>query len=166
MAETLDNWLPVEEVEQILQVSRKTVNKYAREGVTIDGERFKLRKQARRFPGRPPLPVYHPEDVEKVRRATVPIRRVPDQATSVPMVARPNPSPGHIAGLPMIGFSRPAEVCVSDKLYLSLKEASAYSGLSTRHLSELLRDNRIHGFKRAGWKVQRASLEQFAGIRS
>ncbi len=51
------------------------------------------------------------------------------------------------------------------KLWLSLEEAAAYSGLEARTLKRLCEEGKLVGIKewRSGWKIRRASLEAFAG---
>jgi excisionase family DNA binding protein len=58
---------------------------------------------------------------------------------------------------------RRPRVGVTEKLWLSLDEAAAYSGLSKADLYRLVQDGKLQGRKSPGWKIRRASLEAFEG---
>lgn len=49
------------------------------------------------------------------------------------------------------------------KLWLTLKEARDYSGLSKRKLYELIQEEKLVALKDRGWKIRAKSLEEFAG---
>jgi hypothetical protein len=50
-----------------------------------------------------------------------------------------------------------------EKLWLSLEESVAYSGLAGADLIRLAREGKISARKSAGWRFRRASLEAFEG---
>lgn len=58
----------------------------------------------------------------------------------------------------------PKPVPLTEKLWLSLDEASELSGLARGHLLTLINAGKLIALKSGGWwKIQRASLEAFAG---
>ena len=58
-----DAWITKPEAAELLQCSEKSIERYASQG--------KLRQAWRRVPGRRPLAVYCPEDIETLRGQTV-----------------------------------------------------------------------------------------------
>lgn len=55
------------------------------------------------------------------------------------------------------------QVEIKDKLWLSLDEAVAYSGLARRDLIQMCREGKVVARKSGGWKILRKSLEVFEG---
>lgn len=55
-----------------------------------------------------------------------------------------------------LGGSRPSAI---PRLYLTLEEASEYSGLSSEYLVQLVQEHKLTAIYDGGWKVRRADLE-------
>ena len=60
-------------------------------------------------------------------------------------------------------FTAPKPVAVTEKLWLSLDEAAAYSGLARADLQRLIEVGTLAARKSGGWKILRKSLEAFEG---
>ena len=78
----LDDWFTKSQAAAVLQVSEKTVERMAHKG--------EIRRETRKRPGLRPLPVYSPEDLDRVKAAQVPQMAVlPPQAEAggVPALA-------------------------------------------------------------------------------
>ena len=78
----LDDWFTKSQAAAVLQVSEKTVERMAHKG--------EIRRETHKRPGLRPLPVYSPEDLDRVKAAQVPQMAVlPPQAEAggVPALA-------------------------------------------------------------------------------
>jgi excisionase family DNA binding protein len=97
------------------------------------------------MPGRKPLPVYHPEDVDKlcVRTLTPIVMKTP--------AVQQKPAPK------MSQFIVPVE----QKLFLSIKEAAAYSGLPEAYLLRQIKCGAIKAAKIPSWRIKRDELARF-----
>jgi len=156
--EDLDRWLTQDDTRQRLgSISIKTLNKYVRQK--------KIAKKLRPVPGRRPLPLYRPEDVDDVRKtmpAALPVPpALPHSLTTIPL--RPGPlysyPPPIYSPQPPLSLAAPHDVKLSEKVYLTLVEASRLSGLSKGHLLELVADGTLTAIKRGRWLIRRRSLE-------
>jgi len=145
----LDEWKTKEEAAQLLQVGVKTVERYAKSD--------KIRREYRRVPGRRPLPVYNPEDIEKIRQENVPMTPVeplPPQA-----LARKLDPAAFLSALLQNGNGQAPQVRLSEKLYLTLNEAAEYTGLSKTLLRRKIHDGELQALKDGGFKIRRRDLE-------
>ena len=142
MEENLDSWIAKEEVVKRTGLDARTIERKAKRG--------EIRQENRPVPGRKPLPVYHPEDVEKLSVKTLkPIAlATPGMPTNRQVAATPEPV-----------FIVPLHM----KIFLTLKEAVAYSGLPKSYLEKCLRDKTIPAFKSNGWRIKRIDLETYTG---
>ena len=64
-----EDWKTQAEAAEILQVSPRTIARLAAQQ--------KLQRGLRRVPGRKPLPVFHPGDIEAIRAETVQVKPFP-----------------------------------------------------------------------------------------
>jgi excisionase family DNA binding protein len=55
-----------------------------------------------------------------------------------------------------LGVPRPYPI---PRLYLTLEEASEYSGLSCEYLVQLVQEQKLGAIDDGGWKIRRADLE-------
>ena len=162
MPKDLTGWLTKQQAADAIGVSTKTVEKLAKDGL------LQQAKQAR--PGKPALVVYHPEEVEQQRQA----RSEEGQAFVVPDVPAVRPlAPG---GMVRVGTGEKSGVAAlvaalrttvgpQDKLFLTMDEATHYSGLPRTFLEGLLGSGKLKahivgkhgsGFKR---RIRRADLD-------
>lgn len=148
------HWLTKAQAAEIIGVSTKTIEALAKNR--------QLHQARLRRPGKPAIVVYHPDDVERVRRA-----RNPD---AEPFTLPPEPPPTAIArrsDAPQALLSwlqglhlQPGAVRVSERLFLTIPEASDYSGLPQTYLRRLLAEGKLKGLKTgAGWRIKRSDLE-------
>jgi hypothetical protein len=161
-------WLPLSEALELLGVSGRTLD-----GMT---QRDEIRSTLEPRPGRKPERMYRAGDVERVARERREGEYKPQSGNSRNALSAVS------AGLPArteVALAVPdklsaffdrllqfqAESAVSKKLWLSLDEAAAYSGLARADLLELCRQEEppFDVRKSGGWKIRRASLEEYAG---
>lgn len=137
--------------------------------------------------GGPRINVYHPSDVESLRK-----KRNPDQGAFVvpakegktsALVPRSKLPPmlpeltdaeyqamnrffrfQEMQALPDGSTSRTSQnVRIAERLFLTLREAAEYSGLPKAHILRLLKDKTLAGSKTGlGWRIPRAALEHYA----
>ena len=147
----LDDWFTKSQAAAFLQVSEKTIERLARKG--------EIRRDTRKRPGVRPSPVYSPEDLDRVKNAQVPqVVVMPPQAEagSVPALApRAVELPSFLQSL----VNGP-DVPLRDKLFLSVKEATRFSGLPESTIRRLLRSGKLPGVKAGGWRIRRVDLEE------
>ena len=81
-----EDWKTQAEAAEILQVSPRTIARLAAQQ--------KLQRGLRRVPGRKPLPVFHPGDIEAIRAETVQIKPFPvsERPEGTALARRPNPA--------------------------------------------------------------------------
>ena len=128
----------------------------------------------RRPEGGPAIAVYHPQDVERLRK-----ERNPDAAPFVLPATRRN-EVNEVSLVPAIGGksaeplnaliallqgasqnSEKASVRIAERLYLTFPEASAYSGLPQAHLKRLIEAQKLPAQKTGGgWRIRRSDLEK------
>jgi excisionase family DNA binding protein len=134
---SIDQWIAKGEVMQRTGLNERTLERKVKAG--------EIRREYRHIPGRKGLPVYHPDDVEKllVRTLTpIPMR--------TPMPAKPKPTP----------IPAPVFVPIHRKVFLTLKEAAEYSGLPQSYLKRCLQEGKIHGAKIPHWRIKREDLQR------
>jgi excisionase family DNA binding protein len=145
-------WLTKQQAAQAIEASTKTIEQLARDG--------KLQQQRWRRPeGGPQIVVYHPRDVERLRK-----ERNPDAAPFV----LPTASTGSVnqelvpvrgpeqfmqalaAMTSQTSEKRSTTVRLSEKLYLTFSEAAEYTGLGVGYLRELVMRGELLPRKRIG----------------
>jgi hypothetical protein len=165
-------YLPLADVVRELGRSDSTIERKVASG--------ELRWQWSKRSGKKPMKVYLAEDVERLKRE----EEGRKAARPPSAIAEPRPKPETDALLramlaildrvtkPPAQLAAPAPtVALKDKLWLSLDEAVAYSGLVREDLKKLCRaqfetHNEANGLyvrKSGGWKILRESLEAFHG---
>lgn len=121
----LTDWLTKQEAATALGVSFRTLDKFVADG--------KLQSSKRNQPGKPPATVYHPGDVEQIRKErqppahTLPAVRA-TLREAVAETAQKPPLDGFLAWL------REGHAPPLPKLFLTIKEASHLSGLTQTYL--------------------------------
>jgi hypothetical protein len=164
-------WPTKAQAADAIGVSTKTIEKLA----------FKRELQQalwHRPGGGPAIVVYHPGDVERLRKERNPdaaafVMPAPADASgespTTKAVAVRQPSAeafmqALVAGLVGAGTSKTPDVRLAERLYLSLREAAEYTGLGTAHLHRLIASGKLKPLKGAGPRgadvVRRADLEK------
>ena len=69
VVDQLDDWKTQAEAAEILKCSQKTVGRMAAQK--------KIQRVLRRVPGRKPMPVFNPDDIETIRAETVQVEPFP-----------------------------------------------------------------------------------------
>jgi hypothetical protein len=148
----LSSWLTKAAACAALGVKERTLERLAKDG--------KIQKQDLPADGRRPIPVYNPEDIEKI---------LADKKTMVLVPSVDSASVGKAGGemdkllalATVIQAARPQTL----PLWLSLRQASIYSGLSMSCIARLCRVGGIPGvFRDRGWRIPRVGLDWVAGI--
>lgn len=136
---TFDQWPTMPEVTARTGMSQRTIYRHVEEG--------RLRKAERPIPGRRPLPVFHPEDVENLMAMIPQVLPVSSQELSLPhsaAVAKPvtvTAKPlAHSDGMISIPLSLNE---LRHKVYLETDEAVRYSGLNEDYLATLAKAGKI-----------------------
>jgi hypothetical protein len=148
----LSSWPSKPEAAKLLGIGERTLDRMVK---------LKGYPEVRMRPrdGRKPEPVVHPEDVKFMlagRRVTtvMPANSSPSGALAV-RSSEPPDLVRALEALATISDGRPA-----DALWLTLKQAAQYSGLSMALLQRLAVAGRVLSVKDNGWKFQRAALDE------
>ena len=150
----LDDWKTQDEAAAILGCSTKTIARLA--------EQKKIQRVLRRIPGRKPMPVFNPADIETIRKKTVEIEPFP-VAKQVEDLALAPQARQREAGLLMrllLDRASPAVTSPRHKLFLTLREAADYSGMPRAWLIQKIKAGELAAIKARGWRIRRADLEQ------
>ena len=147
-------WLPLEYALRSLGKSERSLQRLAAAG------------QVRwHFEGGTRRRLYHAGDLERVKEEGIPAGREEPQRVTAPrgaVAALADPETrGFLENL--VARVTAPRIGIAQKLWLSLEEAQAYSGLSRTRLLALCRAGRLVAMRDRGWRIRRASLEAFAG---
>ena len=147
--ENLDTWIAKGEVVQRTGLTERTLERKVKAG--------ELRREYRTIPGRKPLPVFHPEDVEKLTTNTltpIPLKKkaLPTSRQLIPTSQRPVPASESV----VVSVS----VSLADKDYLTLKEAALLKGLPISYLRKKVQSKEISAIKLKSWRIHRDDLRQ------
>ena len=151
----LDDWKTQAEAAEILKCSQKTIGRMA-------GQK-KIQRVLRRVPGRKPMPVFNPDDIEMLRAEMVQVEPFPVRERGDGKALARQTSQGRVDLLAQLLADRipPAPaVPVAQKVFLNLKEASEYSGMPKAWLVREIKSGKIKAIKAGGWRIRRADLEQ------
>ncbi len=168
------HWLTKQQAADAIGCSTKTVEQLAKE------KRLHA-AMWRRPEGGPRIAVYHPGDVDLIRKEKNPdaepfMVRVeaepladsaPAQSTAL---AAPNSAEQFMRVLLAVAgasqssekkFSTFSEVRLSERLFLTIPEAADYSGLPQSHIRRLMGEGKLEAMKTgAGWRIRRVDLEK------
>ena len=171
------DWLTKEEAAAALQVSTKTVEKFAADRKLHSARTKNPETGATRV-------VYHPRDVEKLRK-----KRLPDAEPFVlPKDGAGDPPARRAAGpavLPMPQSGKPPQVILNTlaegmayaaaqiverqaatvplhlRLYLTRAEAAQYSGLPQSEINQRIKTRELPAIRTGrGWRIRRRDLEE------
>jgi predicted DNA-binding transcriptional regulator AlpA len=149
-----EDWLPMGEVTERTGMSERTVYRMVTEG--------KLKQAQRPIPGRRPLPVFDPHDVEELAAATLKARpqMISNETAIAPvrMLADAIRSAAHPEeqaddGLPLSELAH--------KVYLTTAEAVRYSGVTVDVLAEMVEKKKVHRLESMRpFRYRRTDLEK------
>jgi len=174
MTISLADWPNEAQAAALLGTSVKTIIRYADAG--------KIETQKRPRQGKKPENVCNPRDIEKL----LPQAHVMPEASNGTAITRMPAEPARaLDPAPILAMIRAIATAIETerqivqipKLWLSLQEAAEYSGLTKSDLLFVCRESfraqekcaaqplpgTLVVRKSGGWKIQRASLEAFAG---
>jgi len=165
-------WLTKQQAADAIGVSTKFIEQLAKEKKLQSAKRQRPESGAW-------VSVYHPDDVERLRRERNPAAPpfiVPAPEARPEVVADPAASPNAIAirqspteflqalfaALQTASEnSENRSVRITERLFLTIPEAAEYSGLPQAHLRRLMTDGTLTGLKTgSGWRIRRADLEK------
>ena len=147
MAEKHADWPTKFDVAKTLGLSVRSIERLINEK--------QIRAVHRRVPGRKALTICHPQDVAKIKATILPPVPVPSRgAVPAPRVPAKIPLPELVQAL-----SPTPRVPLDKKLYLTVKEVSAYSGLPQSYLRRLLAGGELKALSAGGYRIRRADLE-------
>jgi excisionase family DNA binding protein len=157
--EELSAWLSKRETAASLGMSERTLDRLVQSGRGPE-----LRQRQR--PGRRPEPVYRPEDVERLAAAGAAVAIAPASAIGPREVAisrqsrHGGGSGGDIVGIveQLAALARPA----APRPWLTIAEASEYSGLSVALLRRLVRSGQLQAIRDGAVKVRRVDIDNLA----
>lgn len=154
-AESIEAWIAKKDVVERTGLTERTLERKVK--------RKEIRMQYRDIPGRKPLPVFHPQDVEQLTNKTlkpVPLVNgdIPKSRQLVSVSARPKPTDR----LPE--FAAVAQsTALTYKVYLNEKEAALFLGLSLTYVKRARKEGRLTGLKIPGvrgWRFHRDTIRQ------
>lgn len=173
----LSTWLTIADAANAIGVSTRTVERLAHDR--------KLEQRLRPQAGSPPVAVYNPTDVARIalERSPAPPPFVlgadpPSASTNgngrgqslkessgsflQPLPAGDDPIRQLFAAALRAVLSPPSpplSATVSEKLFLTIPEAAAASGLSQACLRRLIADKTLPAVRDRGWRIRRRDLE-------
>ena len=150
----LDSWKTHAEAAEILKCSQRTIARMA--------DDKKIRRVLRRIPGRKPLPVFNPDDIETLRAEMVQVEPAPaaGQDRKALALRSGQAQVDLFAQLLRDRLSAAPRVPVERKLFLRLEEATEYSGMTRARLLRLIKEGSLDATRDRGWKIRRSDLEQ------
>lgn len=126
-------------------------------------EKGELRTALRPVPGRRPLVLINPDDVAAMagerRAALVPVGSV--NMDTPDSLARRFFAQFSDGALATVAASTPGRVDLKTKIYLTMKEAMEFTGLTKTVLMDGIQRGAIVAIKSGGWRLRRESLERF-----
>ena len=134
----LDGWKTQTEAGEILKCSQKTIGRRAAQK--------KIQRVLRHVPGRKPMPVFNPDDIEAIRAEMVQVEPFPVKERGGEKALVRQTSQGGVDLLAQLLADRvsPAfAVPVAQKVFLNLKEAAEYSGLPKAWLMREIKNGKI-----------------------
>ena len=147
----LDDWFTKSQAAAFLQLSEKTIERLAAKG--------DLRRATRKRSGIRPLPVYDPDDLQKIKDEQIP--RVEIVAQADPKQQQPALVPRADLLPSLLQTLFPSDnLPLRDKLFFTLKEAARFAGLPQATIRRLIHAAKLPAVKAGGWRIKRSDLEQ------
>ena len=117
-------------------------------------EQKKIHIKHRPILGRKPLTILNPEDVDRIKAEVLPPVPAPAKTGSVLVPHRP------VKAADMLAALTPPRVPLDKKLFLTLREASEFSGLPQSYIRRLIASKKLKVIVAAGYRIKRADLER------
>jgi excisionase family DNA binding protein len=152
MAADFSTWIPKADIAASLGVAERTVDRKIK--------KLRLRVAQRDVPGRRPIIVLHPDDAETLKAQTV--SAVPmesDQSDGTEVAVRPALPP---AARDLVAAVMGTAPYPPRPLFLSLRDASEYSGLPQAYLRRLIQQGELPAVASNGYRVSKKALEWLA----
>jgi hypothetical protein len=149
MAADFSEWIPKQDACEQLGYTERTLERRI--------QKLKLRTAQREVPGRRSITVIHPADFERLKQAvipTTPSQAEEDRKEIAVRPALPVELRQLIASLMAVSPYPPRA------LFLNLKEASAYTGLSQSFLRRLMDAGTLKAQRDRGLKIPRKQLDE------
>jgi excisionase family DNA binding protein len=141
------SWIPKGEAAEQLGLSERTLERLI--------QKRKLKLAYRRIPGRRPIAVLRPEDVEQLRAETIaPLSDAEVQALPAAGESRALSLP--LRRLDNLLAAQPRPV----RRFLTIPEAADYVGLPQGYLLRMVRSGKLPGLKAGGWRVRKEDLDK------
>ena len=150
----LTEWKTKGEAAVILECSEKTIERMA--------GRREIERRDRRIAGRKPLPVFNPQDIERLQAASAVVEAFPVERQGNggnALVKRSGGAEGFNPVIDLVAAMQLPRVKVNEKFYLTLAEAVELSGLSRAFLLRQIKSGGLKAMKDRGWKIRRSELE-------
>lgn len=145
----LSTWIPKADVVRETGISERSLERRV--------QTRKIRQGYRTMPGRRPLPVLHPDDVEALRGEMV--QRTTEEQERSPAVAtlpvRPGGTDAFNSFMAALSHNTPPE----RPQFLGLKEASVYIGLSVAYLKRAIDAGALDAVMDRGYRIRRRDLD-------
>lgn len=137
----MSSWYTKSQVSTILGVSEKTVERMIARG--------ELHHEKRKRPGKGPVTVLDPEDVEKARQALADAAPSPAviqnaEGSNLPARRMGNPIDALVEALAAAAPAKHPTVPIHERLYLSIPEAAALSGLPQSYIRAQAHAGNLH----------------------
>jgi excisionase family DNA binding protein len=143
--EERDSWPTKLDVTRETGISERTIERLIQRG--------EIRRELRHVPGRKPISILHPDDVVKLRAET--LKPVPVPKTE--LVKRENADT-----FPLTAFlAQFQNIKLTEKLYLTVKEASQFSGLPESYLRRQIKAGGIPAVRIGGYRIKRDDLVRY-----
>jgi hypothetical protein len=151
----VEEWPTLEATAAKLGASIRTIWRYTKEGA------IQTRKRAR--PGKKPEIVCNPVDVERLMPPESHAITEAGQSLTLKRAGRKPAASweGALETIASIMTAQRESVAIGAKLWLSLEEASVYSGRTTAWLLRACQTGTLVAEKDGGWKIMRESLDAY-----
>jgi excisionase family DNA binding protein len=153
------DWLTKAEAAQALQCAEKTIERLAAKG--------EIHQAFRPVPGRRPVAVFHPKDIEKLKPKNVAVPFVlsqseagPNGAAETQALVPVGKAPADLLAALASALGKPTALSVDKKLFLTIREAAEYSGLPKSYLRKLLKEGSLPSLRAGGYRIKRSDLER------
>jgi hypothetical protein len=154
--ERFAGWKTKAEIVEELGISERTLERML--------QRKKITRGQKRIPGRKPITVIAPQDVEKLRAEMVQPEPGQSAQTTVPAL-RQQTAPAlrqSQQALEAVQLHRTTDQIPLIPLFLNLKASSRYVGLPEETLKRCIREGKVKAFEGRTYFIARAELERFA----
>lgn len=156
----LSSWLTKAETCERLGISPRTLDRRCEDGTGPQ-------REDRPRTGKKPEAVYNPDDVE---RLSAPKPHV--MAENSALMPRPVPAPQSSEVLPLlldrialaVERRAPEPAPIPPALYLTLPQASAYTGLTMAFLRRLIKEGQLQAVRDVSLKMRKIDLDNLANL--